>query len=72
MESGVCAALHEKEFHTFGFAVKETEEIELNVYGCDGIQALNLCGIEKYMQRTYTDLAFKNISTAGIRCRSTL
>ncbi|WP_170936492.1 RNA polymerase sigma factor [Paenibacillus aquistagni] len=39
--------LHEKEFHTFGFAVKETEEIELNVYGCDGIQALNLCGYRK-------------------------
>ncbi|GMK41219.1 hypothetical protein PCCS19_42750 [Paenibacillus sp. CCS19] len=34
----------EREFYTFGFAVREDEDIEIGFYGCDGISASNICG----------------------------
>lgn len=34
----------QRAFHTFGFAVRDNESIEIGFYGCDGISASNICG----------------------------
>jgi RNA polymerase sigma factor (sigma-70 family) len=37
----------QREFYTFGFAIKEKDKIELGLYGCDGIGAFHIGGCRR-------------------------